>query len=1179
MLNLFLTNTEKTYIRHIYILMAIDQSKLKGSKLNGISSGELLFTTKGQVGTEANSTPIKSNPSKTYIKSDEYNKSHFTYTRSAVDLSQGAQKMDWSWVPWHNTPGNVTGTFAPYITGTGSSSSSRTSIDGESKKILLNSQFKYNFTSNQKDDLTDDVDIYMDFAKNDRLDEDGATNVHAKTMERVDNSDGSSEQVGGIGLIAYNTPNPTISLNIVSSNTTIADIYNSSTGTKSSTALITEGKLTGADTIVINPNVPDSKLGYVSGTVTVTGDQSNSSISGQSKTLYITNNGSGFSFFPADNTNSVTNDREATVKFTCTGMTDNVNGLASSAFTKEFKVYQSGGNVTLPDPDITYSWINSRTDYATLTPTKVGNYDSKATLSWKDNSGTRGSMTNKSGTKIAFVSNPINPEDNIGSTQTLQLTNFQYTLPTNTSNRSLSVTGIVSCKNDYYGVVGKLNGNDQYSNGTLIGKSSTITMTQLGVTWPNPGTTVNLSVTPHSTNPSNVTNDTSRVPKCTLQIEGYSSEGTSVNVPVKYNSNPKIYLKFNDMRPSALTATVSGNLTLTSTSSSSPMLVNLSNSASVNGSSLSFGTSDIPAMASCSWDLKINSASNDNNVTGTCSVDSTPVTITVPGNSKISGGTSIANFSVSSNNSKFSCTSSFSLSSTSKSATIYISGTDNSCSASYAKVTDSEATVTSNDKCDVVANIYTDRHDTGNENGQITVASTNFSSTITIKNNPIYVRTSGHNVGGTIDLVASVVSGPGSFDSTTKTVTFATDTSKPALFVANRDRGKIEYIPIIASLSKNLDGFAASIDVEPTNKPDLTNAVSWTGKITGTIKGTAITGINNTSIQTDNGSTFTVPGKNLNVDDYYYWYFESTPNVTGVSISNATSRKCTLNVPENPNKITGEGSYTDEWLISNNLQFNTSNLGNGTTIYKVKGKYNGTQKGYHLGNLHLRYTYNGAESNTYSIDHPEKSGGYSSITRNFSVSTTNAYCNLSSSSITSSDDNTATLSISSIGTRMDYTDASISDNESTAFSKTGSGSSIGAFDTATTVTIGATVSSEIKWYISMPSNVTITCTSTNTSRSASYKSTLQEEFTNSSSKVSMSASWMTKTNGGSWSNDSTTSITRSVTTTPSTPGTREFRLDSVTVKVTIDSSHSYTKTYSLGYEWKFEVDGKHYYNA
>lgn len=1134
--------------------MAIDENKLRGSYLQGISSGKLKFATKGQEGSDSNSTPIKTNPSSMHIVSSVYDDKKFTYTRSTVDLTQGAHKIDWSWIPWHNTPGNVTGTFSPYITGTGSSSSNKISINGETKQILVSDALKYNTNKDNKQNIVEPgLFVYMDFPANSDNNEDGATDV--QLFDRI-------------GLVAYNTTNPNVVIEATSSDTNIARIKDKN-GNLYNDFILYDNEFRGAYCVEVLPNVPSSTLGNVSGIVTVgtntTGPADSSGVRSTTD-LYCNNQGKGFVITKPDNSKSHTNDREVSIKFKCKEMSNNVNGLPSSAFDKEFKVYQSGGDVTLQDPVISYTWTTDNPDYGDLTADVLDK--SKMTFHWTANEGRKGSINNSGNKDITWVQPISKPIDNTGCTLALRLHNYSYLMPSNNDRRSVKVTCNVSCSYSTGGITGSLQGTK-----TSTGVQDSINIYQYGKTWPYPRATVNISITPKASNPAYITN-TTIVPTALLSTSLNPEWASTIDYRIGYGlTDNYVYLRFNNMRPYPQNISISGSISLSQTSSSNPIVLDdSSNTITADGSSLTFIANDIPAMPSCSWDLTINKITNDSNVGGVCRANMTPIIFTVPGNDVIKGGSSPARFYTYCNDNRFTYTSSFDITSTSRTAQIYVDGPDNSCSGSYAKVQDINVVLINDDYAYVKGNIYTDRNDTSDIDAQLTIKP-DYSS-ISIINNPIYVRKQGQTVGGKISLSGS----EGNNLLVYKTILeYATNTSLPILFRVKRNRGSINYTPQIPDFI-TLNNTAGTKVVIPTNSPLLGRPLSKQFRMSGSIVETSIDSLNGTSVELEKTSVL-IPGAALNANDYYQWeYTPTTPsNITldhvTIKSGTANSRNCVLTYSSNQNIITGMVSTTDEWQIEDNTNFSTSKFQKGTTIYAIKAQFNGSQQpNINLGTLVLRFTYNNTVSNKCVINQAGADGGYIPITRTFTVSCVNAYCTLENDSITSSGPLIVNNSIASLGTQVNYTNASLSVPVFKEIRATGTLAQIGAYDDPMKFAIGASLVNVLS--ISMPSSITITNTETSTSRTSTYNGTLTDgnQYTSGDSRVSITGNWQ-MSNGIRWSRMLNTNITTEITTVPTSPGTLIYRLSSATVTVTPKSGMSFSKTVQLNYSWKVIVDG------
>lgn len=216
----------------------------------------------------------------------------------------------------------------------------------------------------------------------------------------------------------------------------------------------------------VTANTPTSSEGTVSGTVDTVLSNNLITYDGGTAQLNIGNtksNGAvtGFTFTNADNSHSTVASRTAVITYTYS----TANSDPEFKGRGSFKVTQEGGDVTTPNPTITYYFSN--TVNCTLSKTSQGPQDKSGNvgsvvITAKPNSATKGKVSFNSGSKASiYYGSSLIGESNsttsgtgnigvIGGTYTLKVDNVNVTLPVNTSKRDVSFDIDIIPSNDAY---------------------------------------------------------------------------------------------------------------------------------------------------------------------------------------------------------------------------------------------------------------------------------------------------------------------------------------------------------------------------------------------------------------------------------------------------------------------------------------------------------------------------------------------------------------------------------------------------------------------------------------------------------------------------------------------------------------------------------------------------------
>lgn len=542
--------------------------QLQNSKLNGVSSGPHTFTTEGEKAGSAENVHSEAKFSVTDEKSNNLITKGIVSGKYNVYPKNLLNRIVWSWQPNHNTPGYVTGSLKCELDGAGTEDNM---ISMEGGSAYLNFQgLEYTPPTNEKSERYTKETITLEYPANSTYGEDGAT----ITLENLHD----------LGQIAYNTPAPIIYYNVENDPDENMYLVNSD-GNMTSSFKFDSGKYDDVFVRVL-PNVPkDATLGTVSGTPMISkynnrihgGDSDEYTVSYTANTigLIADNAGQSFNITEPDNTGAKTTDREVTLNFSFNKETNNVRpdaSVSSGLIGDETSVtiYQSGGDSTLPSPNITYRWVYYEEYSSLLGGDPVLSYFSSvairnrlAIFNWKENPNSKGYSK---GT-ISWKTAPTNPSTNEGDEQYLTLQGLTMVEPTNAKQRYCEPICVVRVENAQNAPIGNLEGNCGYA---LIGSQMTpyygviakSIISQEGTSWESPDLYLNLKVTPASTNPSNVTNDSSRIPSCT--INGSTTASVRVYTDGKGNMlHDEIKLVLSNNMPSTTTGKNSGTIPIT----------------------------------------------------------------------------------------------------------------------------------------------------------------------------------------------------------------------------------------------------------------------------------------------------------------------------------------------------------------------------------------------------------------------------------------------------------------------------------------------------------------------------------------------------------------------------------------------------------------------------------------
>ena len=1230
-------------------------SQLHGNKLpNGKSSDKLAFTTNGQNETNSEPTNIVTtytskelsdksfNSETSYVNEESTDKpinkaNNLAYFNYSISHKNNTNKygINWNWKSLFNTPGNITGTFQADLNGKGTKEMPISAEGVDSIPISIKPSLKYNATTNNVTDVGTNVTVKMHFPKNIDIDnniiEDGGdiefTTYSTNNVSLSSNaSPDIQKKYNGIGLVAYNTPNPILNIEVSTTSyrdkykdyVTVAKIINDK-GEETNQLKYSDGKFSGGTRIKFLPNLPKGGKGTLKGKMVLNTSLSTSSSSIETGKVFCINENDENGYFALELPNSTygsAENRYTYINFKFLSATNNVNGITNLTYI--YTAYQAGKKIPLENPKISYTWSPKDNYFSNFSPnepikgTASEDLDKKIVygpfiqFKWKDNSGTKARVYNLNNNKITFKNNPENQEDNTGGEQILELTNFGYENKVETDARSTYIDCKFVCENCKEGsqaqinseyVEAIVNGNtEKYENASsiptgasIIGVGSSIKVSQKGQTWPDPEIIVKIVAKPHPTNPSNVTNDETKKPVCWICQEGSTPTSNEAFISLSKTKQNKVKLYFNDIRPASIGASNTG--TINTTDSLTFSSDGGRKDIIIDGSNITFNDSYIPAMGECKWDIIIERADTIPNVNGTCSVDILPKTVTVPGNDVITGKSSPVkiNATLTGNTNYNSNATQISLTKTKKNDAITISIGENKASASFAKVSDINVGIQK-----VTANITTDIVNASERNATLTLTS----NTDSVKfggfslSKYIQLTQTKDIVTGNLIFNASKKSGGNAVFTPSTNVNYADDTNVE-IGTFSPDSGNIIYEPTINNVTIPSEGVTDK-KITPTNNPTIVSGSDTTFTLSGIISSNKVA--EGTPILFRNKTTTDItisPGPSIeDNDDYYEWTFNPVSNLPygTVTIPKTTGRTIKLSCVANPNESsTGATDSTEGWNIVDQTNYGTQ-IKNDIIFYYVTAGYGGIQLGRSLGTIKVKYTKTN-ETDTAEVYQNGSDAGPKQITRTFTIIGRNCTVTADTSVTSTVKGDTKNAIISNV-TRIntEFYGAKLNDFESYAtkyypkYSSNDNNYYIGAFDTPIDVLIGcvkSSTSSSGRFNITLPCYVDITCNENKQTRHILMDDIKMEGRTGiplQDNCVEYEFTWSIPGND----NYKTSENTITVTTTPNIPGSRTYTLK--TVKVTINNpsginQNKIVATANLNYTWTFDVDSKHYYNG
>lgn len=614
------------------------------------SSSKLAFQTNGQTADNSLATPITADESSLRVVYDNSTSStYLSYACTQTQASTGTHAIRWSFNPNHNTKGYIRNDgFKVEVVGAGSSASNRISAYG-GKVALRFSGFSYTGASNTAVRRTVKYTTYYKFPAK-------SSNYELGTGQR------EIYDTRTIYQSEHNTPNPeywvrmtsdatyltgysTSSNNVVSSQDSYYRIkVNQSSFGNNNTTFVTNS---GVDSAYITSNIGNAKKGTCSGSFFVTSSGMASS-SGSTTTITVKSN--DLSITSADNSQAQTPDRVAHLTFTPqNGLTDSSNDrYGFSSWTNMSNVvvpiYQSGGNLTTPDPTVICILNKASTTYGSWGVSHMGVFTSKndsfsIRFDWNSNLGKQASVggtlkvtpdkaTQALCNTYLYGSNSwaILCKDNLGSTINLEITGHTFTAPTNTQSRSIQGTIDFECVNDENGSAGK-----------LARTSIDYSISQDGKYNPSPSFSLRSSLSPSLSNAdpnANLTATFNGAPftlGSTISINSTSTQTLSIKVP--------------STMPGVTGASTTDKISIIGSKAynfgSSPAEQNIS--INFNYAASDFTSGHVVAHGENGWILNISNPVTPNGVSNQISLLNNANVISIlikqPGNSRMDNGT------------------------------------------------------------------------------------------------------------------------------------------------------------------------------------------------------------------------------------------------------------------------------------------------------------------------------------------------------------------------------------------------------------------------------------------------------------------------------------------------------------------------------------------------------------
>lgn len=1169
----------------------LTDSQKNGSKLNGISGNQLQFTTNGESGN--NGTLVKSAAS--FNVTD--NNSNNLITNSIVSGKYFIDRnylnsIKWSWQPNHNTPGKVSGTLNCTINGKGSSASNAIDMNGGTASLTF-SGLNYTAPTDQRSERYTDETITLEFPANENFNEDGATII--------------AEGWHDLGQIAYNTPAPTIYYNVVPEDTTKLYLVDNE-GKKVDTFKYDGGNFDDVKIKLLSNTPGTVTKGTVSGTMVVAPASDTATMHSrpqvdyhaQTLSMKCTNNYGAFVITSPDNSQAVTSDRKLSLSFSFIKETNNV-GSTMPQMTSWVDVYQNGGDFTVPDPTITYTWKYYDENTLLLGGDPAKTYFDKVVINnetaifyWKENPNSKGYSKGD----IIWKNKPTNPNTNEGSEQYLTLSGLTMAEPVNASQRSTKAMCIITTENAQNDPVGYITGTYVYSNGKLSSVYTETPIIQTGTSWESPDMNVKLTVTPAATNPSNVTNDSTRIPSCT--INGSTTSTIRVYTDGKGNMlHDQIKLEMSNNMPVSTSYTNSGTIPI-SHSGGTP-----SNTASVfdiiyiyqytKGTEVNWVLNKIPAMGECKYTISAEITkygSTTSNATDSSLVSNKIETITITdgGNEQQAETHKNETVTVTNSNPNYFSVSPSSFTVKAIEAQMISAGhlgeikvsTTSANKCVFSSVTASNVQEQSNTiYCDILSN-YT------NTSSKSTTISLSTGSSVGLSTSKFNYTQPGQSCSGTIDFTFTKISGSGSITGKKGVSAIWPGNSVAISSSVTKDRGSWGKGSLKIGGTSS-DGYihvgnsAGKVSVSLTGSESPTSGSTTTFNVTGVLNNDIV---GNDSLKNKKilDTTFTLSaGSNYTAGELgYQWSFSGN---SGVSLSNANSSTVTINYPANTNSITGNYSWSDDFSITNGDTF-TNSVSAGTKVYSCSNGNTGYHSGRSLGTLTCKI--GGTSIGSVTVYQDGTSSSTINVSATVSVSCTNATCTLRKSSA-SSGSSSVTISggesvvINSISPTSATSGTTFLGIDSSNYLVAISNKNVseGAFDTAQTASLtllctkqstGQNTAPSVDCYYSCNSNVTITVTRTVNGSTSTTSKTLYYTGYDSSHKGQYK---FTRTTTGTceWSSGNTSLWNPTGTSSNYTPNVNTAQNFNVTLKYKVNGT-----VYATGTSTVY-VDSKHYYNV
>lgn len=1179
----------------------LTDSQKNGSKLNGISGKPLQFTTTGESGN--NGTPVKSAASFNVTDNNSNNLITSGIVSGEYLLDTKSNYLNfivWTWQPNHNTPGKVSGTLNCAINGKGSSASNAIDMNGGTAALTF-SGLNYTAPTDERTQRYTDETITLVFPAKSEYNEDGATIV-AKDWHDV-------------GQIAYNTPAPIIYYDVVPEDTTKLYLVDTN-GNKIDTFKYNGGQFDDVKIKLLSNTPGTITKGTVSGTMVVarasdtTTMHSRPQVDYHSQTLAMkcTNNYGPFVMTSPDNSQAVTSDRKLSLGFSFNKETDNV-GSTIPQTTSWVDVYQSGGDFTVPDPTITYTWKYYDENSLLLGGDPVKNYFDKvvtnnetAIFYWKENPNSKGYSKGD----IVWKNKPTNPGTNEGSEQYLTLSGLTMVEPTNASQRSANTICIITTENAQNDPIGYITGTYIYSNSKKVAVSATTTLIQTGTSWESPDMNVKLTVTPAATNPSNVTNDSTRIPSCT--INGSTSSTIRVYTDGKGNMlHDEIKLEMSNNMPISTSYTNSGTIPIFHSGGTPSNSISTFDTIYIyqytRGTEVNWVLNSIPAMAECKYTISAEITkygSTTDNATNSSLVSNKieTITITDAGNEQQAETYKNETVTVSNSNPNYFSVSPSSFTVKAIEAILISNG----------HLGEINVSTTTTNKCvlnNVIANnvqeqgnvIYCDiLSHYNNTSPKSTTISLSTGSSVRLSTSQFNYTQPGQSCSGTIDFTFTKISGNGSIVGKKGVSAIWLGNSVIISTSVTKDRGSWRKGSLKIGGTSS-DGYihvgntASKVSVSLTGSESPSSGNTTTFNVTGVLNND-IVGNDSLKGQKILDTTFTLgAGPQYTAAELgYQWSFTPESGVKGVSLSDANSSTVTINYPNNTSSTTDARSWSEDFSITNGSTF-PDTVSGGTTVYSCTNGYTGNQSGRPLGTLSCKIGTISIGSVTVYQD--GSTGSVINVSATVSVSCTNATCTLRKSSASSGGSSSVTISggesvvINSISPSSATSGATFLGIDSSNYLVDISNKNVseGAFDTPQTASLklfctnqstGQNNAPSVDCYYSCNSNVTISVTIVvNSQIKQNVSKTLYYTGYDSSHKGQYK--FLQSTTGTcTWSSGNTSLWNPSgtlVTSADYTPNVNTSQNFSVTLDYKVNNI-----TYATGTSTIY-VDGKHYYNV